>query len=417
MSDKLKLRLLLPLTLVLLWYSCASTGTSKKKKDAVREGDTITVIGEAPIYQGDKQLAKQKAIKDAKVNAVRKIIGEEISSKTGVADGESLGSSLLSKTTAFVKSYDIISERTYKMDTTDVLELSVRCKVEESKISTAVDGLLADIGNPKIMVLVKGSQDGVPIVPGAANNKAEVEIVNALKKNKNNVIDINVARAQVSKNKSALSNISSADDSISGSPLVRMGQDAGADVLIIGELELVKQPTITTGPGGRLTGATFFSAAATITYKVVLLWGDGKALPGGSYDGRGADITQPVAYDRATIEVAQKVGKNISKTLKDEWFQMSESNSIILRFKGLDLEEATKFADDLKEFTGVKDINQRTNEVSGSEWEVIYPGKESMLSEELVYKKDRGFSFIGKKEMEIVSSSRGVVTISFKNIK
>ena len=400
---------MLPLVL-LLTLSCATRGT----REGVRDGDTITVIGEAPIYQGDKQLAKQKAIKDAKVNAVRKLIGEEISSKTGVMDGESLGSSILSKTDAFVKRYDIVNERTYQMDTTEILELTVRCKVEESRISTAVDGLLADIGNPKIMVLVKGMQDGRPIVPGATNNKAEVEIINELRKNKNNVIDINVARAQINKNKSGLKNLSYSD--VSGSPLVHMGQDAGADVLIIGEVELNKQPVFKTQPNARMPqGATFYSAASTITYKIVLLWGDGKVLPGGSYDGRGADLTQNVAYDKATIEVAKKVGQKVSRTLKDEWFQMSESNSIILRFKGLDLEEATKFSDDLKEFTGVKQINQRNTDVSGSEWELIYPGKETMFSEELVYKKDRGFSYLGKKVMSIDSSSRGIVTLSFTN--
>jgi len=386
------------------------SGGAKKRDSYVREGDTITVIGEAPVYQGDKQLAKQKAIKDAKVNAVRKLIGEEINNRTGTSDGESLGSKILSRTEAFVRNYDILDEKTYKMDTTTILKLTVRCQVEESRINTAVDALMADIGNPRVMVLISGNIDGKAVAPGARDNKAEMEIVRALKNQGSNVIDVNVARTQVAKNSSAINNIS---DDVAGSPLVRMGQEADADVLVLGELEIEKQPVMTHINGQKLD-RPFYSSAATITYKVVLLWGDGKLLPGGNHDMRGADITQAKANDKAITDVAAKVGKKVAKTLKNEWFELSENNSIILRFDGLDPEEATKFADDLREFTGVKQINERRTARDGSEWEVIYPGKSSMLSEELTYKKDSGFSFIGKKEMRIVSAGRGSVNLSFR---
>jgi len=117
------------------------------------------------------------------------------------------------------------------------------------------------------------------------------------------------------------------------------------------------------------------------------------------------------------LQAASRVGQGVSKTLKDEWFKLTENNAILLRFKGLSPEEATRFADDLKEFTAIKDVNQRTTNTNGSEWEVTYPGKASMLSEELTYKKESGFSYIGKKEMNIVSAERGIITLSFTPVK
>ncbi|MEI1559971.1 hypothetical protein QJN76_25990, partial [Escherichia coli] len=142
---------------------------------------------------------KQRALKDAKINAVRKVIGEEISNKSKASDGESLGSSLLSKPDAFAKSYDIIDEAEGKIDTQPMLKLTVRCEVEESKISTAVDNLLADVGNPRVAVLVLGKVGGAPVFPATPGNFGEAEIIKALKKNGNKVIDPSLTAKKVNK--------------------------------------------------------------------------------------------------------------------------------------------------------------------------------------------------------------------------
>lgn len=103
--------------------------------------------------------------------------------------------------------------------------------------------------------------------------------------------------------------------------------------------------------------------------------------------------------------------------MKEEWFNLTENNPIVLKFTGLNADEATKFKDDLTEFTATKEVNVRTSDTNGSEWEVIYPGKDSLFQEELVYKKDRGFSFLATKSLEVKSATRGVVTLEFKPLK
>ncbi|XDD51732.1 lipoprotein LipL46 [Leptospira sp. WS92.C1] len=409
------IRLIAALAVISFAVSCGSSGSStrsdgKKKEYYAKEGNKVTVIGEAPIYNGDKQIAKQRALKDAKINAVRKVIGEEISNKSKASDGESLGSSLLSKTDAFVKNYEIIDETEGKIDTQPMLKLTVRCEVEESKISTAVDNLLADVGNPRVAVLVLGQMAGAPIIPAGPNNFGEAEIIKALKKNGNKIIDPALTAKKVTKNQVDA-------EKVEGSPLIKiLAEMLQAEVLVLATVETQDQQTLES-VNGKALERPIYNTAATGTYKVVLLWGDGKIVDSGSADGRGADITQKVSREKAVTEWATSVSKKVNKQLKEEWFHLTENNPIVLKFTGLNADEATKFKDDLTEFTAAKEINVRTSDEKGSEWEVIYPGKDALFQEELVYKKDRGFSFLSSKSLEVKSATRGVVTLEFKPLK
>ncbi|TGK38884.1 lipoprotein LipL46 [Leptospira andrefontaineae] len=409
---KLPILRITALTLILGFAFACATGDGsrrKKKEEFTREGNTITVIGEAPIYNGDIANAKQRAIKDAKVNAVRKVVGEEISNKSQASDGESLGSSLLSKTDAFVKSYDIVAEDQGKIDTQPILKLTVRCTIEESKLSTAVEGLLADVGNPRIVVLVPSKVGGAPVAPLSNGNIAEAEIIKGLKKAGNKIVDPGTASKTVKPSGLNADAVNSLD---AGAAILIQAQSSGAEVLVVGSVETEDQAPVT-AIGGKQLDRPLFNTAATGPYKVILLWGDGKVVASGNGDARGADITQKVSREKALAGWAEDVTKKVNKQLKEEWFNLTENNTIILKFTGLDADESTKFKDDLAELTAAKDINVRTSNVSGSEWEVTYPGKDALFMDELVYKKDRGFTFLATKKMNVKSAARGVVTLEF----
>ncbi len=168
----------------------ANCGSSLKaeKVPGVPE-NVVTAMGEAPIYQGDLALARNKALKDAKLNAIRKLVGEQITEKSGVSDGQSLGSKLYGKTDSFVKKYDILSEEKWKLDTQDMIRLNVRCEVEATKLSTAVDALLDDVGNPRIAVLIQSTINGKSFPIGSATNIAEAEMIERLRAKGNKVVD------------------------------------------------------------------------------------------------------------------------------------------------------------------------------------------------------------------------------------
>ncbi|MCZ8237942.1 MAG: lipoprotein LipL46 [Leptospiraceae bacterium] len=393
--------------ILLLLQNCGGSATTKTT-DATASSNVAVVQGEAPIYQGDSALAKSKALKDAKLNAVRKIIGEQITQKTGVADGQSLGSKLYGKTDAFVKNYEILGEENFQLNTQPMLRLTVRCEVELTRLSTAVDQLLDDVGNPRMVVLVGGTIGSKSLKLGDPKNQAEAELSEALRSRGNKIVSSNQISNLMKKNPS-LQNLS-LDDIESGSPLVEVAQEAGAEVLVIAYVSSKDQGKVKL-PGGK--EMDILSSAVTGPYKMVQLWGDGKVFGSGSSEGRGADLTMEVAREKAIQDWAKLVGDKAGKQIKQEWFKLTEENTVILKFSGLPAEEAISFRDDLIEFTSVKQINERKSDVSASEWELTYPGKESMFSEELSYKKDRGFRYIGKYELAIVSSKRGEVVLKF----
>ncbi|MDF3819217.1 lipoprotein LipL46 [Leptospira sp. 96542] len=388
--------------------SCA--GASQAQKQPGLPENVVTAMGEAPIYQGDLALARNKALKDAKLNAIRKLVGEQITEKSGVSDGQSLGSKLYGKTDSFVKKYDILSEEQWKLDTQDMIRLNVRCEVEATKLSTAVDALLDDVGNPRVAVLISNSINGKAYPIGSATNIAEAELIEKLRAKGNKVVDSSQLTALLKKNPAlAKLDLNSVEE---GSPLLTLAQESGAEVLIIGKVTTTDQKPVVL-PGGKKTD--FLSSAATGPYRIIQLWGDGKIFGSGSVEGRGADITQTVSREQAVKDWSKLVSEKVGKQIKDEWFKLTEQNTVILKFKGIELEDAINFKNDLIEYTSVKQINDRKTDVNGSEWELTYPGKESMFAEELMYKKDSSFRFLSTKKLNITGSKRGVVEAEFKN--
>ena len=388
--------LLLP---ILFFYSCVGLVKKGSSASFQRDGNTITVIGEAPIYQGDIQNAKQRAIKDAKIDAVRKLIGEEISNKSQSQDGESLGSSLLSKTNAFVKSYEIVDEAQKTIDTQPILVLTVRCEVEETKISLAVDRLLEDIGNPRVAVL--------SFLDSKVDATSQAELMKKLKENGNKVVFRNFSNfltigdflnnAGVNSNSDILKNLQNS-----------------ADVLLLANLTSQEQPKITEIAGRKLD-IPMFSTAAYGNYQVILLWGDSKIVASGNYDSREVDINKKMSKENAVVSWSSGVSKEIAKKLKDEWFKLSENNEIIIEVNNLSPDDIVTFKDDLLEFTGIKKIDVRKQTKNKSELVVIYPGKDQMLKDELFYKKDSGFGFLRSgKKMNIGSASRGLLTLDIR---
>jgi hypothetical protein len=396
--------------LFFLLYSLGCTGAGTKSNEKLPDNVVISQ-GEAPIYQGDARLAKDKALKDAKLNAVRKIIGEQITQKSGVSDGQSLGSQLYSKTDAFVKKYEILSEETFSLNTQPMLRLIVRSEVEPTRISTAVDALLDDVGNPRMVILVSGTVGGKALKMGDARNQAEVELAEALRSRGNKIVSSAQISALMKKNP-ATQNLK-LEDIDSGSPLISLAQEAGAEVLVIANVSSKDQGKVKIPGATNVPVTDILSSSVTGSYKMVQLWGDGKIFGSGSEEGRGADLTMEVAREIATKDWAKRVGERAGKQIKQEWFRLTEENTVILKFSGLSLEDAIAFKDDLLEFTAVKRINDRKTSLNYSEWELTYPGKETMFSDELSYKKERGFRYLGKARLEIQSSQRGEVKIQF----
>jgi hypothetical protein len=377
----------------------------KKETSLSTNPNVVTTTGQAAIYQGDRNLAKTKALLDAKRTAVRKVIGEEISSRTKISDGQSLGSSLLSQTDGLVKSFEILSEKDGMWDTQPYLELVVRSEIEKSKASLAVTQLLQDVGNPRIAVLLWADTKGLKSIPGSGDNQVEAVAIEALQKQGNKI----VGTKPIAEKLKSLGQ--SANDLKEGHPILYSLQDLGAEVLLVGSVKVQDQPA----PNIPGVNISTFSAAATGSYRIIQLWGDGKIIGTGAVDERGAEFKEELARESAGKKWAEALGKKSSSQIRDEWFRMLDGNSLVFRFKGLGIDQAISFKNDLMEYTGVKSVNDRKTSPDLSEWELTYPGRESDFVEELTYKKERGgFRFSQKYNFDFTGVKKGQIEGEFK---
>ncbi len=120
--------------------------------------NTLTVWGEAVIYDGDIPQAKERALQEAFAAAITKVMGTMVSVEGFTRNYESIERSVFGKTKGYIKTYEVIAE---KRDG-DIQQLQVLVTVsEESLIDdlTALGIMLDAIGNPVVCVL--GQEQGL----------------------------------------------------------------------------------------------------------------------------------------------------------------------------------------------------------------------------------------------------------------
>ncbi|TKJ42353.1 hypothetical protein CEE37_01340 [candidate division LCP-89 bacterium B3_LCP] len=137
--------------------------------------ETVTVRGEATIYEGDIPAARDEALVDAQRNALEQVMGVQIKSETAIQDFMLADDTILSMISGHVKDSRITSEK----QEMEYLVLEVECDVvkelspEEAQklmrnfscvvgFTTEIDGGVVDdnrIGNKLISDLVKADFD------------------------------------------------------------------------------------------------------------------------------------------------------------------------------------------------------------------------------------------------------------------
>jgi hypothetical protein len=196
---------------------------------------------------------------------------------------------------------------------------------------------------------------------------------------------------------------------------------AGADVLIVGNIET--NPQTSTIP-------QFKSYQATGTINILSLWGQGEII--GTYSGQsvgGIGVTDLQAAQESVKRFAvgperdpeKKPGgfvKFAHQKLQDKWAELTRNNKIILKITGLDPAKAGIFRDDLIERTSVKNVNEISTSKNEIIWEVIYPGSSFALRDTLSFYGDNPAIFLvvkqtGKK-IEVLDTKRGEIRIVFK---
>lgn len=377
----------------------------------------INVNGEAPIFSS-VSAARSKAKEDACRSAVEKCIGSTISARSGVADGQSIGSQIFDEAKGICRDWEILDESQYSLDTVKMLKLTMRYKVEPAKLDSTINTLQAQIGNPKVMVLIREEYNingKKKIINFSSPNGKSGSLLREFLVSKGYTV---IDGSRILQNKKFGGG---SPDELSDE-IKDLAADAGADVIIIGSLQSLPQNETVQGIG--VKGIKSYRATGSVS--ILTLWGRGKILGEYTKSVPGAQFTDSAAAEKAisTFAVGNKRNKVgglaefVHDRLSSEWSAITRNNIIYVTISGLDRATAGLFRDDLTERTSVKNVSEINFIGNKAEWEVTYPGRSFALSDTIDFYSNDPRMFLAVKEsgkkIRVLSVKRGEVHLAFE---
>ncbi len=332
------------LVILVMFFACTTTDQGKNRPSfPVEKPPTEDIIvnadGWATILQKDKSLARDRAIKNAMYNAVRKAIGTMIEGESIVSGGVLVSQEIRAKAFGFVKKYDILKEYIDE----DVFVVSIKAVVSKKKIKESIRDLLEKLGKPKIAIMIgeKINKKELPVWDAISSS----EISNYLLQKGYEVIDISLLRNFVGSDyEKALFNIDMA---------VNCLRRSGIEVLVLGTGKV-------RDAGSVVEGSNLHSFQADLNIKVVdvgnktLIFTD---MEHSVYPHISLQSGPVLAIKKA----AKKIAEKIDNRLRQYWLDIIKSGKIIsLTVKGITAKTMNKFYDNLRLYIrGVEAIYHR----------------------------------------------------------
>ena len=404
-----------------LLAGCSSGDQKDESVEGCRSG-SIVVQGEAPVFTS-VATSREKAKEDACRMAITRCVGDEVSSQSGVADGQSIGSEIYSRSKGICKNGEILSEDFYNVGTIKMHRLQMRYQVATEVINDTIHTMQQMVGNPKIMVLIReemflAGQGKVVEGFSSRKSKAAAPLRDFLAAKGYTVVDGAGVIPALKMEELITTDPASVDESIKDRAL-----EAGADVLIVGQVETHPQSI------AMLQGSDFKSYSATGNIAILALWGQGKLIGEYSESAPGAQVNDirasqvalqrfAVGADPDPIKHPDGLAKFVHSRLSSEWGDLTRNNVILMKINGVDSSLAGTFRDDLIERTAVKKVNEQGFENGSTVWEVVYPGRAFALADTLSFYSDDPRIFFAVrdsgKKIHLDRVKRGEIEITFQ---
>lgn len=117
-------------------------------QSAQAEVKEVTVEGVAAIVNGDKAIARDRAIDDAKRKGVEQIAGAQVSAESISENFELVSDKIFSRASGFVKAYKIVSE----LQEEGVYKVTINAQVDSSAVAS--DLALIFKNKPRVIVMI-----------------------------------------------------------------------------------------------------------------------------------------------------------------------------------------------------------------------------------------------------------------------
>jgi hypothetical protein len=287
------------------------------------------------------------------------VVGTFVSAESFTQNFVSIDRSILTKTKGYIKNYEVLKDQ----QTPDVLTLTVKVTVSVDPIrdELAALGILLDaMGNPRVLILVaEGESKGA--VPSASAAARELQRV--LTQKGFNVLDVATVGTGSGK----------VDGGRTPAELVRLGKQAGADVLIFGK-GAVQQLT-TQGLAGL--------AAAVVHLETTTLWVEtGKVVVTRATRTNGVGPTSTAALDQAYGKAGEEMAVQVIGEIVEKWSAAALSGRLInLQLEVGDYAKLQSFRKRLNRVFGVKKTNQKGFSGSVATMEVTFTGSTELLAD------------------------------------
>ena len=353
----------LSLALVL---TAAMTGAAR-----AADGDVVEAVGEAQVRNGDVVAAKQAATADGLKKCIEKVVGiavqsEFTSEQKSVLAGnqeqfsQSVSDKLTQKAEGFIQSYEVVKQD----QKGDVLAVTVRAKVFESKVKAEVKKLaelIAAAGNPKLMLVI---QEVFIDTEGKKRVAKESAVAAYLEKEL-------LARGFELRGGKAAAKV--ADDSVEeydkwlddAGGAAKMARDQGADILIAGRVEVKSKGKIEdTGGLAALEGQMRIEITSIISGL--------NAASGEKFSTKPLQMTSlGTTEERALHRALQGRGNNVVKQTFDQLLDdlkesfkkaATQGQSYVVNLKGVTSfrKQGQPFMDVLKAVSGVSTVTQKS---------------------------------------------------------
>lgn len=337
-------RLLLSAVFLIWIAGCAGPGPEVKPGPAstaeTPEEKTVLVEAEGEtINLPDNIVAtKEQALMAAQRAALEKALGVYITGQTIVKQAAVLDQNIFSRTTGYIKKYDILSE---KVDG-ELFRTKISAQVRLGDVKKDLDalGLLIKtqkVGNPRVMVIIPETIDGQP------NSQAVVEtaLIKKLLDNSYRVID--QAQTETIKAQDQLKAIESPAEA------AKLARQFDAEVVVAGKASSAFNTD------KDLAGMTSYKAR--VEAKVVKT-STAEVILAEDCNSAGVDITKEMAAAAALGKAANVVADKLCPNIAVKLF---EAASIQIQISGLaSINDLNAFKDALKHVEGIIDIYTRS---------------------------------------------------------
>ena len=314
-------------------------------------GNTVEVEGYATIMDGRKDQARENALNNAFRRAVEQAVGVMVDSDSLVVNAQILNDRIYSKSTGYIKKYNILNERVDG----DSYRINIKALVSKVKIEKDIDEIgqiIKKAGNPRIMLLIseQTGNDGKPTYwwgkdSSSGSGTAENVLTSNFMQKGFNLVDRKVILAGLK------DNIKNLDADINNDTALRLAAMGEADVVIIGK--------VTANSGRPMMGTSIRSSQASFTARAI---NADTGEPIASYTTNAVQAhVDPVtgtsqAIQKAANDMAERLSYQILGKLKK---RASGLHTVKLSISGLKYNDINNFIAHIKESESVEEIIQR----------------------------------------------------------